>query len=109
MARFKLQVMLPATLPEDQVTKREFSYTVNGGDPTVLTPELTQASVEFTAPENATLSMSLRDSDAAGNWSEKRTRDLTVTDTIPPHQPGEFQVNVVEQLPDETPTPTPPA
>lgn len=106
MARFKVRVLLPATRPADRVTSREVTITTNGGQPQVQTVAPDAGQFDFFGNEGDSVSVSLVDLDQAGNRSAARNGTTTITDTIPPQQPGELAFTTIEEVED---MPIPPA
>lgn len=100
MASFGLKFQLPPPGASD-VTTRELSVTVNGGDPpqihnlagsTLVTDEMV-----FQADDQ--LVLTLVDIDAKGNRSQASAAfSLTVVDDIAPPQPGELGVAEKRQI-----------
>lgn len=106
--KFQVRVLLPATIPSDNVTTRELSVALNGGTPTVVTLTPDVGSSDFFALEGDKADVSLVDVDQANNRSVARTGSLVVSDTVPPHQPGDLAITVVDQVPDDAPVPPAP-
>ncbi len=100
MAKFGLKFSLPAPGASD-VAERELTMTVNGGDPpTVKTypgDALVTEELVFDADDN--VSLTLVDIDGSGNRSQPSAGfTLTVTDDVPPPQPGELGVAEKRQV-----------
>ena len=75
--------------PDDGVTTRSLSVTVDGGTPTEQSyPAETNESDEMKLPVGASVHCELRDSDASGQESEPGILDFVVEDTIAPATPG---------------------
>jgi len=101
--KLKVQVLLPPVVDSD-VVSREFSVAVDGDEnpiTTKLTP--TAPSQSFLIPANTKITVTLVDVDAAGNRSLPKVQSFTPVDTIAPHQPGDLQFKVLEQVEDEDP------
>ena len=105
--KFRCKVGLPPVTDPD-VVSREFTVTVGGvEDRRSLTGAARDTTdIEFVWDQNAVVDLSLVDIDDAGNRSPGSKRQFTVLDTIPPHQPGEISVTVLEEIvTPEAPTP----
>lgn len=96
MLQFKL--VLPAPGAPD-VVSRELSVKVGEGDAVVqpLAPDALEV-VGFEGADNAVVAVSLVDIDDAGNRSEAREQQFTLTDTIAPPQPGEIGLQVTAEV-----------
>ncbi len=100
VATFGIKFGLPAVGASD-VAKRELTVTVNGGDPPAVTTMNGQPllSDEMVFNVNDVLSVTLVDIDGAGNRSQPSAAlAYTVTDTVPPPQPGVLSVGEVRQI-----------
>lgn len=101
--------LIRATLPpvEDfDVLEREFTYKVNEVSTTVTLAKDTP-SYDFWAPEESNVTLSLIDLDNAGNRSEPSVRAFKVMDTLPPAKPGDMVTDILQEVADDVPTPTP--
>src|SRR5688572_30491924 len=109
---YQVTGVLPPVNPGDKVTTREVVFTVNGtAQPSVSLPA-TANQFDQWAKEGDKVKMTLVDIDQAGNRSTAReSTETTVSDTVPPHQPGEVQLKITDQREvDDNPTPpTPPS
>jgi hypothetical protein len=108
-AKFKVSVHLPTPPTPSDISHHSLTLTVDG-----------QAQAPITIPLDATdeplglyssgqvLEASLCYVDAGGKAGQPRVESLTVTDTFPPPQPGEFSLVIAEKVYDDvTPTPIP--
>ncbi len=102
MAKFKVRVLLPATKPSDHVAAREVTLTLDDGTPVVETLAADAGQYDFFGNEGQKAKVSLVDKDAAGNRSAPSEGETTITDTIPPQQPGALAFTTIEEV-DETP------
>lgn len=94
---FKVTVLFPAVAEQpDPPVSRRFTYKVNDGEPTTTEYPVEQAQIDFVAHENDVLELVLEDVDDAGNVSEPSVRVVTITDTVPPAQPGELGISLEE-------------
>ncbi len=86
-------IVLPAPSAADVTTR---TLTVNGV-PQEIT-DLTQTEVAgYSGNDNDLVSVSLVDTDDAGNASPERAQTFTLTDTISPAQPGELGLIVTSE------------
>ena len=93
----KFALVLPAPGAAD-VVQRELVFAVAGGTP--ITQNVSGSATEgeeFDGVEGDVVAGSLVDIDDAGNRSEPRTFELTLTDTIAPAQPGEVGVRMTAE------------
>jgi hypothetical protein len=100
MSQFGLKFTLPAPGASDVAT-RELTITVNGGDPpqVKLYPGATLVTDEMIFNQDDTLSITLVDVDGAGNRSPASAAFVyTVTDDVPPPQPGSVGVTDKRQI-----------
>lgn len=98
MVEFQVTALLPAVNPDDNVTNREITATVNGTAQPATSVPVTQGQYDLWAKENDKVQFSLVDIDQAGNRSQASVSDeITVTDTIPPQTPGAVPVSITGQ------------
>lgn len=99
MSRFAFPFNLPAVQDPD-VAKRELSVTIEGQDPVVRSYDgQPTASDEWEFDDGAKITAVLVDIDGHGNRSQRSAPFNTiVTDTVPPHQPGELSVGPIRQI-----------
>jgi hypothetical protein len=96
---FKVTVGFPPLDAEDvgEVLTRKFLRSVNGAAPIEEVLPVSQAQVEFAALQSDALHLELFNIDDAGNLSTSPSvRDVVVSDTTPPHIPGEMNVTYAE-------------
>lgn len=97
MDKFTDRVLLPPV--EDSDTESvELTVLVNDAlhDVQSLLKTSTDALI-FDIPQGASVRLELRNVDDGGNKSEPSVREFQQLDTIPPAQPGEMTVEVVEE------------
>lgn len=98
-----LTYALTVDAPVDtDVVTRELSVVVNGV--TTQTSEFDGTAVDLgtiTVPQDASVELSLVDVDDAGNRSEPAYVIFNAVDTLPPAQPGAFNVTLVAETPEE--------
>jgi hypothetical protein len=92
MLKFKVKLSPPGAA---DVVGRELTVKVGDAEATTVTlaGDATE-SAEMTGADNAVVSGSLTDVDDAGNRSESRLFEGTLTDTIAPPQPGELAIEI---------------
>lgn len=109
MTEYQATGLFQPVKPADKVTTREMVVTLNGAaQPAVnLPPTANQYDQWF--KEGDVIKYTLTDIDQAGNRSIVReTADVTVSDTVPPAQPGEIAVSITGQREtDDPPAPAP--
>lgn len=100
-----LSFVLTVPAAEGDVVSRKLALTMPDG--TVVTSEVPgkdQAESEtFEVPQDSLVKVSCVNVDDAGNESEPRVQEFTITDTIPPAQPGEIGVRVTGERTEDTP------
>ncbi len=83
------------------IDHRTLTVTIDAGAPIVTTvTDLTTTTVAdpgYVGNVGSVVTASLVDSDASGNNSPQRDETATLTDTIAPPEPGEFQIGVTGQ------------
>lgn len=92
-------VNVAAPLDKD-VVQRELIVTANGD--VVTTRVLAGSSVDlgaFTVPQNANVTITVTDTDDAGNRSEPAVIDFVAVDTLSPQMPGGINVTLVSETP----------
>jgi hypothetical protein len=83
---------------DSDVATRRLTVTINGEIvSTVDHPAATTSFGEITAPEDASVVLSLVDVDDAGNESQPAFYEFTTKDTIAPAQPGSLGVTLVRE------------
>lgn len=100
----KFDVPLPAVDTANANTKglttRKLTVTIADGEPISVDADPATEAVSdarFVGDADATVLLSLVDVDQSGNASPAREVTGTLTDTIPPPQPGEFGLRVTGQ------------
>lgn len=89
-----------ATLPTVEtadVVSQELTIDIDGVSNTESYAKDATTSNEFSAADNANVTLSLVYVDDAGNRSEARVQMFVATDTIAPAQPGEVGVNLIRE------------
>lgn len=98
-----LTYRVSADSPVDaDVVSRAVTVRVNGEDKEtrVFDGKATDLGT-VTVPQDAEVELSLVDTDDAGNNSPAAVFVFTATDTLPPQQPGGFNIALVSETPEE--------
>ncbi len=104
MLVFKVNLPPLAEGNPDNVVKRAVSVINESTGAVISNAEITdvlQLSVDgLKAPQNTPIKATLTDYDEVDNASTPRELLVTLADTIPPAQPGEFSIEVTGEVPD---------
>lgn len=83
---------------DSDVATRRLTVTINGEVSSAVDhPASTTSFGEITAPQDASVVVTLVDVDDAGNESQPSFFEFTAKDTIPPSQPGSLGVTLVRE------------
>lgn len=116
--RFRVHVLLPPipVAEAGEVVSRKLTRTINETGPSIQdTIPIGQSEFTFEAQQDDRVHLKLVHFDDAGNASTPSHFEFTVTDTVPPSEPGAMAVSLEEipdpvdppPAPDPVPEPTP--
>lgn len=101
MLTYVVNVAAPA---DKDVIQRELVVSANGE--VVTTRVMAGSSVDlgaFTVPQNSNVTITVTDTDDAGNRSEPAVVDFVAIDTLPPQMPGVINVTLVSETSGDAP------
>lgn len=98
MADMLTYVVNVAAPTDKDVVQRELIVTADGN--VVTNRVMAGSSIDlgaFTVPQNSNVTVTVTDTDDAGNRSTPAVVDFVAVDTLPPQMPGAISVNLVSE------------
>lgn len=92
----QIRVQVNSSADPDTVTREVTVDRKDGSAPEVLTYDIGSPS-SFLVPEGSSVTVSVQDTDNAGNKSPVTSGDFTVADTFPPSAPGEVSLVAIAE------------
>ena len=91
----QIRVRVNSTADPDTVSREVTVDRQDGSPPEVLTYPVPGDVSSFLVPQGAAVTISVQDTDDAGNKSPVTSKDFTVADTFPPAAPGELSLEAI--------------
>lgn len=94
-------VLLPVLSTPTDVVKRELTVQLDGAEATVHEVTVNQTSVDgLSGRQGAKVSLNLVDIDDGDLRSQASSLEVTLSDTVPPENPGELSVRITGEVPE---------